>query len=660
MGAVKNAVQRDELDPAIMEFDPNKPLSLQMGCSENDIGTSMADVSARKISVEEGSSQPLAKNDHSDAKNALNAMFANCEGQNITEKADELVEAEEDEEPANPRAALMAMLSKRAAPIPADEPQSPPSDAVSQAIDDSAVEQREEAVEGVEKAEDLDQRTALMTMLSKRAPPVTADEPNAASDGATDRDNAKDSLNAMFVKRSGASEENVVKVSDEPAEEDENEGTTADPRAALMPMLATRAPPIPADEPQSTTPDGTSDRDSAKDALNAMFAERNGSVEDVDAKLAEEGSVKKEIANPHAALMSMLASRAPPIPADELQSTTPDETSDRDNAKNALNSMFAQRSGIEAVNRENPLDASAEKKKDEKPADPRVALMSMLANRAPPTAADVTLDPPSEEPSDCSDAKNALNAMFATRNGHQAPVEERKEEEEQPDPRAALMSMLANRALPVAADEQKAEQSVENKEEEQPDPRAALMSMITKRAPPTQSDEPKSDSSPEGKEREQPDPRAALMSMITKRAPPTSEQPKSSPAEEEAPTQTDPKAAIMAAISSRAPRSQEDVPTGEPKPDDPRAAMLSMLKKRAPPTESEEAKVDTVSGPTNVGVPAGSSGDSAQPISKSADAASTNDGVPTLREDPRYAKYFKMLQMVSLFLIASFNYIPLP
>ena len=154
MGAVKNAIQRDELDPAIMEFDPNKPLSHQMGFSDNGHGTSMSDESA---SMNEGSSQSLAKTDHSDANNALNAMFAKREGQNVTEKTDELVEAEDAEEPANPRAALMAMLSKRAAPIPADEPQSPPSDAESQAIDDGAVEQRDEAVEGVEKPSPLPQ-----------------------------------------------------------------------------------------------------------------------------------------------------------------------------------------------------------------------------------------------------------------------------------------------------------------------------------------------------------------------------------------------------------------------------------------------------------------------------------------------------------------------
>jgi len=100
-----------------------------------------------------------------------------------------------------------------------------------------------------------------------------------------------------------------------------------------------------------------------------------------------------------------------------------------------------------------------------------------------------------------------------------------KDETEQADSRAALMSMLSKQAPPSEVPKMGADQEEGS---EQADPRAALVSMLSKRAPPAGLES----TSPLKVETEQADRRAALMSMLSKRAPP-SEGPQMAPPKKE-------------------------------------------------------------------------------------------------------------------------------
>ena len=162
-----------------------------------------------------------------------------------------------------------------------------------------------------------------------------------------------------------------------------------------------------------------------------------------------------------------------------------------------------------------------------------------------------------------------------------------------------LLSQTTFSQVTVVEEPSNAESKQE--EETESDPRAALMSMLNKRSPPTPAvDESKT------KAEETKDPRAALMSMLNKRSPPI-------PADE--------------------PENKADDQESETKEADPRAALMSMISKRAPPQPTEESK-------------------SAAPQSSSTDtttadkASAGKDEVLTIRNDPRFTKYFKMLKMV--------------
>merc|ERR1712194_259264 len=138
-------------------------------------------------------------------------------------------------------------------------------------------------------------------------------------------------------------------------------------------------------------------------------------------------------------------------------------------------------------------------------------------------------------------------------------------------------------------------------------------SMLSKRAPPAE--KPKIDPS-QKEELEQADPRAALTSILSKRAV-LEEESGNIPSSKEGTEQADPRAALMSALSKRAPPAKE--PTMAPfqkeelEQANPKAALTSML----------------------------SSGGT----SSSKDGTEQADGAPKISEDPRFAKYFKMIAM---------------
>ena len=70
---------------------------------------------------------------------------------------------------------------------------------------------------------------------------------------------------------------------------------------------------------------------------------------------------------------------------------------------------------------------------------------------------------------------------------------------------------------------------------------------------------------------------------------------------------------------------------------DPRAALMSIIQNRAPPQSSKEEAKDN-SAPQAASISA--------PVEESTSDAASADKAPTIRNDPRFEKYFKMLKMV--------------
>ena len=343
-----------------------------------------------------------------------------------------------------------------------------------------------------------------------------------------------------------------------------------------------------------------------RQALMAMLTTRTAPPTDSDPKTnTEKDTPKTEVEkvseeesdpDPRAALMSMLSKRAPP--------NTP-TTNGPTNVDQIIPSH------MQSVEK-----SKNEQEEEEEVKDPRAALMSMLNKRAPPPEEKVRDE--SVEKETTPDPRAALMSMLNKRASppeeeatKDVSVEKKTTEETTLDPRAALMSMLNKRASPVAAEETEiTKNEAGDKEETIPDPRAALMSMLNKRAPPADDTESKTETEEEKVEDVNPDPRAAL-SMLNKRAPPT-EQDKPADSEKE---------------------------ETEVKPD-PRAALMSMISKRAPPEPVEgESKVSAVA---------------KEESTADAEKASTEADVsPSIRNDPRFAKYFKMLKMVRYLMILS-------
>jgi len=329
----------------------------------------------------------------------------------------------------------------------------------------------------------------------------------------------------------------------------DEEDKPSDPRAALMAMLSKRAPPTP--------PSIESEQSKSKPVINPLTSEKGrGGIAAAAAEAAQKKNKSKEIKStvvnkaggsgeesnpdPRAALMSMLSKRVPPIPPHEQPKSQ---------------------------------SAVIKKEVDNKEEDPRAALMNMLNKRnAIPPAVESEKKKNEETPIInnrkklgggplAGEGRGGIAAMAAaaaakknkvaagkgggelsSNVGKRGGGDTSEKKEIQPDPRTALMSMLANRAPPIPPHDKPPRSSPEPKKEnfEPPvDPRAALMNMLANRnAPPIPPEEapetPKATntkkhfgfSSPEGAnnkgkdEVHQPvDPRAALMNMLNKRNP---------------------------------------------------------------------------------------------------------------------------------------------
>ena len=151
MGAVKNAVQRDQEDPSIMDLDPEKSLDsqrppedvsesdidpafkkyyhmLKVGLSVGAVKNSMLRDGVDPDTLDLDTANSFVGDTPSENEAALSTFIRNevstkRGGQGTMEQNDGAVKSDEVAKEEDPRAALMAMLSKRAPP--AEEAQQP-------------------------------------------------------------------------------------------------------------------------------------------------------------------------------------------------------------------------------------------------------------------------------------------------------------------------------------------------------------------------------------------------------------------------------------------------------------------------------------------------------------------------------------------------------
>jgi hypothetical protein len=218
-------------------------------------------------------------------------------------------------------------------------------------------------------------------------------------------------------------------------------------------------------------------------------------------------------------------------------------------------------------------------------------------------------------------------AMISKRNApavEDQPLRAEEDDDDQPDPKAALNAMFAKRSSPAESIETEQSKNVggdDAKEEPEPDPRAALMAMISKRHAPAVEDQP----SMEEKE-DQPDPKAALNAMFAKR---------SAPAESNETEQYNNVGGDEVQQEPSNIEASRQIADQSQKSPHPRNALTAMLKKQ---------KSEDVGEPLN-----GTTNQSTSPDNEVKSTAA--DKEPPLNKDPKYEKYFRMLKMVSIFLL---------
>lgn len=315
----------------------------------------------------------------------------------------------------------------------------------------------------------------------------------------------------------------------------------------------------------------------------------------------------------------------------------------------ALMAMLANRSssgGSTTQQTESPTDAKGENSPS---ADPRAALMAMLAARGASSGGEGNGDSSSGREAEQSaesteeaqpDPRAALTAMLTARGGgnkHSA-VEAAAEAEGSPgrggsspppDPRAALTAMLAARG--AGSKDGAGEAAAETEETSggdasspPADPRAALMAMLASRGGKPSgatTSEPERNDADKGAQRPQP---AGVNADDDGAAGAPDESP-----DGEQPA-TDARSALMAAIAkSKKPSAPQDAPK------DPRAALMASLAKRA-------GNDGATAGPEEASSGSDSEGDA--PAASPADMDHGGGGVP-LKEHPKFAKYFKMMSV---------------
>ena len=329
---------------------------------------------------------------------------------------------------------------------------------------DTFMETFDQVADLVEKEEEAKMKEARRALakaakLKVKAEPRSADDAdmiaNALKADDEDGELMKETPNAAELTKSTANEKpaegfneflKFIKKDDEVGNDattspslesgeiiEEDEMPPADPRPALMSMLNKRAlPPTSEDELQESSSEADDDeKPDPRAALLSMLNKRAAypTEDEPNVKIEEE----KPAADPKAALMAMLNKRAPPSSEDIPKKSPSEEEETPVDARAAL--MLNKRAATSIVSEDVPkkkepppegiasMAAAAAREKDqsssvkpaseEKPVDPRVALMSMLNKRAPPPENEHQKGSSSSKENESSVGRSALLAAVA-------------------------------------------------------------------------------------------------------------------------------------------------------------------------------------------------------------------------------------------------------
>ena len=410
-------------------------------------------------------------------KDSASGLQGKCK---LMEQGDEKKESEPD-----PRSALMATPFKNALPALVEELE------VYDLTQEKPKPDRRSCLTSINKqtpssADELKIRTneqgqeAKVQMLCNRAPPSLIDEPEV--------DDA----------------------------EQIDESNVPDPRVALMSTLSKRDPSPPANKQyiEAIQQQGKAQKPNPRHPPGAPADESKGKA------IAQEVECKEF--DPRAVVMAMLNKRSNPTSTREPRCKAEENDVEKNklDPRAALMAMLSKRAPS-AASPDGPIIKAVEHEERNEP-DPRKALVSMLRKRAPPAApvGESKIESSEQEEESKEDGMLSKRSFRAT--SDDAPMIDAIEAKESntPDPRAALVSMLSKRGLPVAAvgvsTVESSEQEVECKEYV---PRAVVMAMPSKRSNPTSTREPRCKAEENDVEKNKLDPRAALMAMLSKRAP---------------------------------------------------------------------------------------------------------------------------------------------
>ncbi|KAL7489856.1 hypothetical protein ACHAW6_015582 [Cyclotella cf. meneghiniana] len=466
---------------------------------------------------------------------------------------------EKDDQP-DPRAALMAMLSRHnpSSPSSTEEPVSTlrtnkglnrkvhadddveqmvpdwsearnsmlskcksPQDVGSKTNDSAAKCSSVDTTDDDKKDAQQDPRAALMAMLSRRNPPST-EEPGSAlfvSKGDDRKDDADKVQEKEAPKPSeGLSKcnspsdvgpetnESAGKCSGVDATDDDGKDAPPDPRAALLAMLSRRNPPFTEEPVSALLPKKGDDRkvdadkDKEKDAAKPSEglskckspptggrwtndSAGKGTAVDSTNNIDE----KDDQPDPRAALMAMLSRRNPPSTEESLSIVLTNKGLNRKvhadevvkqavpDWSEARNSMLSKRKSrpdvgsktYESAGKYSSVDATDDDEKDAQQ-DPRAALMAMLSRRNPPST---------EEP---------VSALLAKKGDERKVDADKVKENKAPKPSEGLSNRTSpptsGRGTNDSAGKCSSVDTPKNLEEkdDQPDPSAALMAMHLK------------------------------------------------------------------------------------------------------------------------------------------------------------------------------------
>jgi len=299
----------------------------------------------------------------------------------------------------DPRVALLSTLSKRAPSPPANKQyieaiqqqgktQKPNPRHLPGAPAD---ESRGKAIAQEVECKEHDPRAVVMAMLSKRSNPTSTREPGCKAeenDVEKDKLDPRAALMAMLSKRAPSAASLDVPIIKAIEQEKRNE---PDPRTALVSMLRKRAPPAaPVSESkiESSEQEEESKKDGPRAVVMGMPSKRSFPAVSVDAPMIDAiEAVESNTPDPRTALLSMLSKRTLPV-AEVVVSmieSSEQEGECKEHDPRAVVMAMLSKCSTPTSTRE-PRSKALEKDVEVDKLDSRAALMARLSKRAPSAA----------------------------------------------------------------------------------------------------------------------------------------------------------------------------------------------------------------------------------------------------------------------------------